>query len=68
MQGWLAQVRDCVIQCERMDELPSPLEIEAERLAADGRALSYRFALRAGDAVVLSGTALIALARPGTGA
>lgn len=60
--GRLARVRDCVVQCERMDRLTSPLHIEAERLAGDRRALSYRFTLRAGAAVVLSGVALIALA------
>jgi predicted hotdog family 3-hydroxylacyl-ACP dehydratase len=61
MQGWLARIRDCVVQCERMDDLPSPLRIEAERLAGDARALSYRFAVSASDAVVLSGSALVAL-------
>jgi predicted hotdog family 3-hydroxylacyl-ACP dehydratase len=60
--GWLARVRDCVVQCERMDDLPSPLHIEAERLAGDARALSYRFTVRASQSVVLAGSALIALA------
>jgi predicted hotdog family 3-hydroxylacyl-ACP dehydratase len=62
MHGWLARVRDCVFQCERMDDLPSPLHIEAERLAGDLRALSYRFTVRAGESVVVGGWALIALA------
>jgi predicted hotdog family 3-hydroxylacyl-ACP dehydratase len=50
VHGWLARVRDCVFQCERMDRLPAPLRIEAERIAGSERALSYRFAIRAGGA------------------
>ena len=61
MAGWLARVRDCVVQCERMDPLPAPLVIEAERVSGSDRALAYRFTLRAGAHVVSSGTALIAL-------
>lgn len=60
VQGWLARVRDCVVSCERMDTLPAPLRIEAERLAGDERALSYRFAITADGTRVLSGSALIA--------
>jgi predicted hotdog family 3-hydroxylacyl-ACP dehydratase len=59
--GWLARVRDCVVSCERMDTLTSPLRIEAERLAGGGHALSYRFVLTAGGHAVLDGFALIAL-------
>jgi predicted hotdog family 3-hydroxylacyl-ACP dehydratase len=61
VRGWLARVRDCVVQCERMDDLPAPLVIEAECIAASASALSYRFSLRAGEAMVLSGSALVAL-------
>ena len=61
MSGWLARVRDCVVQCERMDGLPAPLVIEAERVGGSDRALSYQFVLRAGAEVVLSGSALVAL-------
>lgn len=68
LRGWLARLRDCVVQCERMDRLPSPLTVEAERVAGDARALSYRFTLLAGDAVVLSGSALVALAHAGEAA
>ena len=62
-RGWLARVRDCVVCCERMDGLPSPLRIEAERLAGGERALSYRFAVTAPGIDVLQGVALIALDR-----
>jgi predicted hotdog family 3-hydroxylacyl-ACP dehydratase len=60
--GWLARVRDCVVQCERMDRLATPLRIEAERIAGSDRALSYRFALSAEGTVVLRGEVLVALA------
>jgi predicted hotdog family 3-hydroxylacyl-ACP dehydratase len=62
-RGWLARVRDCVVQCERMDRLPTPLRIEAERIAAGEHALSYRFRISAGGATVLYGEALVALAK-----
>lgn len=61
LTGWLARVRDCVVCCERMDDLPSPLTIEAERVAGGGRALSYRFVVTAGSVAVAHGSILIAL-------
>ena len=61
LTGWLARVRDCVVCCERMDDLPSPLTIEAERVAGGERALSYRFVVTAGPAAVAHGSILIAL-------
>lgn len=60
--GWLARVRDCVVQCERMDDLTTPLVIEAERLGGSAQALTYAFTLRAGERIVMAGTALVALA------
>jgi predicted hotdog family 3-hydroxylacyl-ACP dehydratase len=63
--GVLVRVRDCAIRCARLDRAPIPLRVRAERLAASSAALSYRFALAAGDGVLLDGTAMIALA--GTG-
>jgi 3-oxoacyl-[acyl-carrier protein] reductase len=48
LHGWLARIRDCVVSCERMDTLPAPLIVEAERIAASERALSYRFVVTAG--------------------
>jgi predicted hotdog family 3-hydroxylacyl-ACP dehydratase len=62
LTGWLARVRDCVVCCGRMDDLPSPLTIEAERIAGGERALSYRFAVTAERVEVARGTILIALA------
>jgi predicted hotdog family 3-hydroxylacyl-ACP dehydratase len=59
--GWLARIRDCVVSCERMDTLPAPLIIEAERIAAGERALSYRFVISANGVEALRGSALIAL-------
>jgi len=61
LDGWLARIRDCVVSCERMDTLPAPLLVEAERIAGGERALAYRFVVRAGDVEVVRGSALIAL-------
>ena len=61
MAGWLARVRDCVLECDRMEDLAPPLVIEAQRIAASEAALSYRFTVRAGARLVMSGSALIAL-------
>jgi predicted hotdog family 3-hydroxylacyl-ACP dehydratase len=65
LSGWLARIRDCVVSCERMDTLPAPLRITAERLAGGERALSYRFDIAADGVEVLRGSALIALRDPG---
>ena len=62
LHGRLARVRDCVLECERMDTLAGPVVVEAVRLAAGGGALSYRFAVRAGRDAVASGSILVALA------
>ena len=61
-RGWLARVRDCVVQCDRMDRLPAPLRIEAECIGTSERALSYRFSISAAGVTVLRGEALVALA------
>ena len=63
--GWLARVRDCVFQCDRMDDLDMPLTIEAERLGGSALALNYAFTVRAGARVLLTGVALVALAKEG---
>jgi predicted hotdog family 3-hydroxylacyl-ACP dehydratase len=61
MHGRLARVRDCVLECDRMDVLTAPLVVEAVRIAGGARALSYRFSVRAGRDGVASGTVLVAL-------
>jgi predicted hotdog family 3-hydroxylacyl-ACP dehydratase len=63
--GRLARVRDCRIHRERIDDIAAPLRIEAERLAGSERALSYRFALTADEAPIVSGLALVVLAGEG---
>jgi len=60
--GRLARVRDCVLECERMDTLATPVVVEAVRVAGGRGALSYRFTVHAGRDLVASGSLLIALA------
>ena len=61
MHGRLARVRDCVLECDRMDVQTAPLVVEAVRIAGGARAVSYRFSVRAGRDGVASGTVLVAL-------
>ena len=60
--GFLASVRELVLAVGRLDTLPAPLEISAERLAGDGRGLLYRFRLSAAGEAVLTGRAAVVLA------
>jgi len=62
LHGRLARVRDCVLECERMDTLAAPLVVEAVRIAGGGGALSYRFGVIAGRDAVARGSILVALA------
>ena len=62
--GWLASIRDCVLHSDRLDSLPVPLCVSAERVAAAGGALMYDFSIAAGDTRVLEGRATVALVAP----
>ncbi|MBO4123518.1 hotdog family protein [Cupriavidus gilardii] len=59
--GYLASVRKVEIHAERLDTVAGPLTIEAERIGGDERQVLYEFALRAGDAVLLTGRAAVVL-------
>ncbi|WP_371558215.1 hotdog family protein [Cupriavidus gilardii] len=59
--GYLASVRKVEVRVERLDTLADPLTIEAERIGGDERQVLYEFALRAGDAVLLTGRAAVVL-------
>lgn len=59
--GFLASVRDVKWQSQRLDDLPPPLRIHAERLSGDGTTILYSFRIEAGDTAVLSGRASVML-------
>jgi predicted hotdog family 3-hydroxylacyl-ACP dehydratase len=60
--GFLASIRDLVCPEARLDHLAGDLIIEAERLMGDDARVIYQFALRCGEAEVLSGRAAVVLA------
>lgn len=62
--GYVGSVREVACTVERLDDLTADLVVDAVRLAEGDRSYMYRFALTAGDRVVLSGRASIFL-RPG---
>jgi predicted hotdog family 3-hydroxylacyl-ACP dehydratase len=60
--GMFASLREVTWTCARLDEIEQELTIEAELDADDGRTAAYRFALRAGEALLLRGRATVVFA------
>ena len=59
--GYLASLRGVVLHAGRLDDLPGELMIEAERQAADGAHVAYRFRLGADQRVLVEGRASVLL-------
>jgi predicted hotdog family 3-hydroxylacyl-ACP dehydratase len=59
--GLLASVRGVEAHVGRLDTLDGPLAIEAERVSGDANTLLYRFTLRCGERLVLTGRAAVML-------
>ena len=53
--GFLAAARDVRFHVERLDTVPAPLGVEAERLHGEGDNLIYRFRLIAGEQLLAEG-------------
>jgi predicted hotdog family 3-hydroxylacyl-ACP dehydratase len=64
--GLLISVRDVVLGVERLDELASPLVIDATRIAASADAITYRFVVGDGGAPRVTGRASVLLVEDGT--
>ena len=60
-QGFLASVRGVELNVARLDDVDSDLDIEAERLSGDANNILYRFEVRGGERVLLSGRAAVIL-------
>jgi predicted hotdog family 3-hydroxylacyl-ACP dehydratase len=60
-QGFLASVRGVEMNVARLDDIATDLDIEAERLSGDDNNILYRFEVRGGDRVLLSGRAAVIL-------
>ncbi|WP_321877896.1 hotdog family protein [Paraburkholderia bannensis] len=59
--GFLASVRGVEAHVARLDTLPGPLTIEAERLSGDGTSVLYAFTVRCGAQTLLAGRAAVML-------
>jgi predicted hotdog family 3-hydroxylacyl-ACP dehydratase len=60
--GLLVSLRDCVLHCERLDVLNSPLTVEARRIAGNSGLALYGFSVTA-DVLVIEGRASVLLQR-----
>lgn len=59
--GFLASVRSVETLVSRLDTVDGPLDIEAERLGGDGNNVLYRFTVRSGECMLLTGRATVVL-------
>lgn len=59
--GFLTSVRDVEAQVARLDTIDDALRVEAERLSGNDNTVLYRFALRCGDRLLLTGRATVML-------
>lgn len=64
--GLLVSLRDCVLHCERLDVLDSPLTVEARRITGNNGLTIYGFSVTA-DALVIEGRASVLLQREPAG-
>lgn len=60
-RGYLVSVRSVTLAAERLDAVPAPLDIEAERLSGDSNTVLYQFHVRSADQLLLSGRAAVVL-------
>ena len=59
--GYLAVLSSIDWYCSRLDDLPDPLIVMAERLVATGGGFSYHFSLSHQDNLLLEGQAVVVL-------
>jgi predicted hotdog family 3-hydroxylacyl-ACP dehydratase len=60
-QGYLTSVRGVTLHAERLDDLPGPLDVRAERLSGDASNVLYRFAVSHAGRCLLEGRAAVVL-------
>ena len=58
--GYLASLRAVTCHADRLDLLPGPLNVEAERLHADASRAIYHFRLRHEERILLDGRGAVA--------
>jgi predicted hotdog family 3-hydroxylacyl-ACP dehydratase len=64
--GLLVSLRDCVLHCERLDVLDSPLTVEARRITGNNDLMMYGFSVTA-NVLVIEGRASVLLQRAAAG-
>lgn len=60
-QGYLTSVRSVSLHAARLDDLPGPLEVRAERLSGDAHNVLYRFSVGHAGVCLLEGRAAVVL-------
>ena len=59
--GYLASMRSVNLYVERLDTVPGPLTVSAERMTGDANTVLYSFTVQAGTQTLLSGRAVVVL-------
>jgi len=59
--GYLASLRSVNLYVERLDTVPGPLTVSAERMTGDANTVLYSFTVQAGTQTLLSGRAVVVL-------
>ena len=60
-QGYLTSVRGLRLYVDRLDDLPGPIRVSAERLSGDARLVLYQFELEHRGVCLLAGRASVVL-------
>ena len=60
-QGYLTSVRGLSLNVDRLDDLPGPIRVSAERLSGDARLVLYQFELEHRGVRLLAGRASVVL-------
>ena len=60
-QGYLTSVRGVTLHAARLDDLPGPLLVRAERLSGDANNILYQFSVSHADRCLLAGRAAVVL-------
>ncbi len=59
--GYLASMRGVNLYVDRLDTVPGPLTVSAERMTGDANTVLYSFTVQAGTQTLLSGRAVVVL-------
>jgi predicted hotdog family 3-hydroxylacyl-ACP dehydratase len=60
-QGYLTSVRGVTLHVDRLDDLPGPLDVRAERLSGDASNVLYQFSVSHAGRCLIDGRAAVVL-------